>query len=352
MTLHRLLMIGTIIVASVFNNTVSLGNAYGVCVMFVTFFDTTLVSLVALFVWKIPPYFVFLPWLIIALMDGSFLSSALVKVPDGAWVTLLLAAVLACIFLLWRYGKEQQWSAESSHRLPTSHFVVSDSDSANGTSRLRLADRYHGTPLGTVRGLAVYFDKAGATTPTVFSQFVLKLATLPQVSVFLHLRPLERPHVGPEERYAVSRLAVPHCYRVVMRYGFNDEIITPDLGALVHEQVRRFVERLMAPPEQLDADVDDTNAHDPNSDETNRSHSRHITHPTITHELSMLDAARAHDVLYVVGKASMRVRRGTGVVRAVLLTAYLWLREGTRNKIANLRVPVDRVVEIGYLFEI
>jgi KUP system potassium uptake protein len=35
-----LLMIGTILIASIYNNTTSLGNAYGVCVMFVTFFDT------------------------------------------------------------------------------------------------------------------------------------------------------------------------------------------------------------------------------------------------------------------------------------------------------------------------
>lgn len=33
-----LLCIGTILVASIYNNTTSLGNAYGTCVMFVTFF--------------------------------------------------------------------------------------------------------------------------------------------------------------------------------------------------------------------------------------------------------------------------------------------------------------------------
>ena len=68
-----LLMIGTILVASIYNNTTSLGNAYGVCVMFVTFFDTCMVSLGAIFVWRIPPYYVFLPWLTIACMDGTFL---------------------------------------------------------------------------------------------------------------------------------------------------------------------------------------------------------------------------------------------------------------------------------------
>jgi len=79
-----LLMIGTVLIAGIFNNTTALGNAYGVCVMFVTFFDTCMVTLAAIFVWKFSPFLVFLPWLTIALMDGAFLSSVLTKVPQGA----------------------------------------------------------------------------------------------------------------------------------------------------------------------------------------------------------------------------------------------------------------------------
>jgi KUP system potassium uptake protein len=35
-------------------------------------------------------------------LDGLYLSSALTKVPDGAWFTLLLAILLASFFSLWR----------------------------------------------------------------------------------------------------------------------------------------------------------------------------------------------------------------------------------------------------------
>src|SRR5437762_3650716 len=87
-----------------------------VCVMFVTFFDTCMVSLAALIVWRLRPLLVFIPWLIIACLDGLYLSSALTKVPDGAWFTLTFATVLASVFILWRFGKEQQWQAEASDR--------------------------------------------------------------------------------------------------------------------------------------------------------------------------------------------------------------------------------------------
>ncbi|KAI2702727.1 hypothetical protein CBS147354_9727 [Penicillium roqueforti] len=137
-----LLMIGTILIASIYNNTTSLGNAYGVCVMFVTFFDTCMVSLAAMFAWRISPYIVLLPWLTVACLDGTYLSSALTKVPDGAWFTIALAAILAMLFLLWRYGKEQQWFAEAEDRVPTAHFIVSGSDGQMFLSR-RPSSQHH-----------------------------------------------------------------------------------------------------------------------------------------------------------------------------------------------------------------
>lgn len=72
-----LLMIGTVIVTAVYNNTTSLGNAYGVCVIMVTFFDTCMVTLVALIVWLLPWYVVAFPAVTIAALDGAFLSAAM-----------------------------------------------------------------------------------------------------------------------------------------------------------------------------------------------------------------------------------------------------------------------------------
>jgi KUP system potassium uptake protein len=235
--LNWLLMIGTVLIAAIYNNTTSLGNAYGVCVMFVTFFDTCMVSLVALIVWRIHPAIVFFPWLAISCLDGLYLSSALTKVPDGAWFTLTLATVLACLFILWRFGKEQQWAAEASDRFPTTHLVQ------NTKSGICLTPQFGGASISTVKGFGIFFDKAGETTPAVFTHFLSKLVAAPEVMVFFHLRPLEVPSVAPENRYHVSRLAIPNCYRLIVRHGFMDAVITPDLASLVLEQVRDFVIR-------------------------------------------------------------------------------------------------------------
>ncbi|KAJ5633463.1 hypothetical protein N7490_009802 [Penicillium lividum] len=351
-----LLMIGTILVASIYNNTKSLGNAYGVCVMFVTFFDTCMVALAAMFVWRISPYFVFFPWLIIACLDGTYLSSALTKVPSGAWFTITLASVLATCFLLWRYGKEQQWLAEAEDRFPTSHFVAHVPD-----GEMHLTDKYGGDPIMTSRGLGIFFDKAGETTPIVFSQFVLKLNSIPEVAVFFHLRPLETPSVAPENRHSVSRLAIPNCYRLVVRYGYNDEIITPNLASIIVEQIRRYLileekpqpDRLPLPP--VDSVINESCSCPSIEDGRARS-------PTIEkHEdsrrqgsdrLARLEEAYTHKVLYIIGKEEMKIKTSASVFRKVILCLFLWIKDNTRNKMANIGVPTDKVIEVGFLKEI
>lgn len=434
-----------------------------------------MVSLAAIFVWRIKPYYVFLPWLTIACLDGTYLSSALTKVPDGAWVTLTIAAVLTFGFILWRFGKEQQWAVEAEDRFPTSHFVK---QRENG--QIQLTKKYGGGALSSIRGFGIFFDKAGETTPIVFSQFISKLVAAPEVMVFFHLRPLERPSVDAGERYTVSRLAIPNCYRVVLRHGYLDEVITPDLAAIIYEQVRNFIivrnidptsypqpmrpvlildgeqenrhrsvvdGPLVSRPAAIEEDKSKTNnngnstttatpmsatvplAHatttGSNTNATSVSFNLPITttvgvptpdnastEPTTTSnanesssqskdkdketrsstttselsvtslELSKLESAYSHQILYIIGKEQMKVkpnpmapsadsegnepgRNQQGFWKAVwidvksgywfrrgLLHTFLWVRENTRTKIANLRVPMDRVFEVGFIKEV
>jgi KUP system potassium uptake protein len=312
--------------------------------MFVTFFDTCMVSLAAIFVWCLSPFIVFFPWLTIACLDCAFLSAVLTKVPDGAWFTISLAAVFAAIFLIWRFGKEQQWHAEAEDRFPTSHFVTVKPD-----HEIQLHQRFDEIPVSPIKGFGIFFDKAGETTPTVFSQFVVKLTAAPEIMVFFHLRPLETPSVAPEDRHTVSRLAIPNCYRLVVRYGFNDEIITPNLAPVIYDQIRQYIlrdcqRRPISPPPSR------------SNDEKSSHHLKTTDLPTenpgATEELATLDRAFSHKTLYVIGKEQMKIKLGTNYFRLVLLKVFLWIRENSRNKMANMNVPMDKVVEVGFLKEI
>lgn len=423
--LNWLLMAGTVLVTAVYRDTTRLGNAYGVCVMFVTFFDTCMVTLVALIVWRINPFIVFLPWLVFATLDGLFLSSALIKVPEGAWLTLLVSGLLAALFLLWRFGKENQWRAEAedrfrpgtlvtvepSRKVDADNKTAIDVSSINsqdqpllseaaaaaatmGPATLRLTDKWGGEQLSRIKGMGIFFDKTGVMTPTVFTQFVTKLVAVPDVMVFFHLHPVETPTVPDHQRYVVSRFrGIPGCYRVVVRHGFMDEVISPDLAGLVYEQLREFVARggvergagdsaewavatgaaVEAVAATVDAPGDNGSVDDEKAMRKRRSLPPLDTEAAaaanvasvpaamvngadrnarIVAELERVDAAYAHKVMYVVGKGQMRVRAETGWFRNMVLSTFLWIRENTRAKIANLRLSMDRVVEVGFVKDI
>lgn len=407
--LNWLLMLGTILVTAVYSNTTRLGNAYGVCVMFVTFFDTCMVTLVALIVWRISPWLVALPWLFFACFDGLYLSSALNKVPDGAWFTLTLSAILAGLFLLWRFGKESQWKAEAEDRFRLNSLVMKDPE-----GKLRLTPRWGSDQLSQIRGLGIFFDKTGVLTPSVFTHFASKFVAVMDVTVFFHLHPVEAPTVPDDERYSVSKFTtIPGCYRLVVKHGFMDEVISPDLAALIYEKVRSFIIRQAARGQALRDEEDSassaienvesatnpvspttaittavdvkpnlnvtqshtpeppaniplpTTPHTPNGisfapDVAQGPRERHISekHPVelrdeaVAAELARLDRAYAAKIMYVVGKGQMRIRSDAGWFRKVTLGTFLWIRDNTRAKIANLRLAMDRVVEVGFVKEI
>ncbi|KAI1335597.1 potassium transporter-domain-containing protein [Xylariaceae sp. FL0016] len=385
--LNWILMLGTILVTAVYSNTTRLGNAYGVCVMFVTFFDTCMVTLASLIVWRLPPWLVVVPWLFFATIDCLYLSSALTKVPDGAWFTITIAGILACIFLLWRFGKENQWHAEAEDRFRPTQLIAKDA-----AGNLSLTSRWGGGSISHIRGFAIYFDKTGVLTPMVFTQFVSKFGAVPGVMVFFHLHPVEEPTVPSSERYAISRLgAIPGCYRLVVRHGFMDEVITPDLAALIYEQVRGFVTRHAGAahgPEEVEIETEASTTTGFNGDDysndgekvkrTNLSsvttlergmdssgtpsesdtgkgkqrQPRELSDAAGREELARLDRAYASKIMYVVGKEQMKIKVGTSLVRRVMLETFLWIRDNTRAKIANLRLATDRIVEVGFVKEI
>lgn len=48
----------------------------------------------------------------------------------------------------------------------------------------------------------------------------------------------------------------------------------------------------------------------------------------------------------------MKVRVGSNIVRAFFLKVFLFFRENSRAKIASLDVPMDKVIEVGFVKDV
>ena len=175
--------------------------------------------------------------------------------------------------------------------------------------------------------------------------------------VFFHLRPLETPSVPPETRYTVTRVAIPNCYRLVVRHGYMDEVITPNLAALVCEQVRNFIVcqgAALRSKSQSNGEAATTTAREisftPLPRESRGDSGGHsdpeklyqTTEESIALDLAKLQQAFDRQVLYIIGKEQMKIKGGTGIWRKMLLSSFLWMRDNTRTKVANLRVQTDK----------
>ena len=303
-----------------------------------------MVALVALLVWRWNPFLVAFGWLMFALLDGVFLSSALIKVPTGAWFTLALAFVLSSLFIIWRFGKENQWRAEAEDRIQPSRLVMKSADG----SRLELTSSFGGGEISRIKGFAVFFDKIGDMTPTVFIQFLSKFAAAPEVTVFFHLRPIAVPSVPNENRYTVTRTIIPNCFRLVIRHGYTDEVITADLARLVYEQVRNFIIcEGAAPVPTMNFDGETVSE----SSSTMRNINAN-TAGLVATQLAELERAYNAQVIYIAGKNQMKIREGSNFMRKFFLQLFLWVRDNTRSKISNMKIPTDKLVEVGFIKEV
>ncbi|KAG0646766.1 Potassium transporter 5 [Hyphodiscus hymeniophilus] len=322
-----LLMIGTVVVTAAYSNTTRLGNAYGVCVIFVTFITTCLVSLVAIVIWKINILIVVFFFLAFGALDGVYLSSAVVKVPTGAWFTILLAAILSFIFILWRFGKEQQWSSEGEDRFQTSHLLNTTS-----SGEVQLSPNFGGGAVSQVNGVGIFFDKVGDMVPIVFTQFARKFRARPEVIVFFHMRPLSIPSIPEAERYVIHRTSIPGCYRMTVRHGYTDSVVSPNLGRMIVDQLSLYITR---------------------DQSSSASSALSVEHsPEVQAELDMINKAAESQVVYIMGKEQLKIKEGTNIFRRVLLMAFLWIRENSRTKMADMDIPFDSLVEVGFVKEI
>lgn len=344
--------------------TTSIGHAYGTCVVLVTFITTNMVAIVAIVVWRRPAYLVLPIWLIFVTLDGLYLSSALTKVPSGAWFTIMLAGILGSFFTLWRYGKETQWNSETADRSNLSSIIVK---SGGSSKNLALASAYGGMELAQIDGFGIFLDKNGSFTPDVYKEWLRKFHAQPDVVVLLHMRALSYPFAPEDDRIEVMPTTVHNVYRVLLRHGYNERVVTPGLGRLVYEEVRKALASGMGQPgkslagistmptevrDMADASSSSVSNHTSQVHQTRASDDDDAGDAGTNARLVALDRAYGFPPLYVAGNQRLRTSLSYNIVKRVFLDLFLWVRDNTGGKIERWNLPIENLVQVGFVREL
>lgn len=279
-----ILMIATIILVAVFNNSAQLTNAYGFAVATVMLTTTVLVALQMRYVKHLPIIVSTVFLVFFGFLDGLFWGASLKKIPHGAWVPLTIGIVLLALMTFWTWAKglEDRFDRKSRKRLEG--FIVpegagaifSESEKREDGEFVELQEQNDGdnrtlyfvTPqlpdaksageleerrvLSRLPLLAIFHGVSHERgVPPSFTSFLRQWPALPTFGVFLTTRVLPVPHVDDADRYVVSRVDVlPGFYGVAQYLGFRDEaaLRIDEIVARVGELEERHTEA------QVDAD--------------------------------------------------------------------------------------------------
>jgi KUP system potassium uptake protein len=212
-TMNRLLMAGTLGLVLGFGSSTNLAAAYGVAVTTTMVITTLLMNVVVrkLWHWSWPFSIVFsTPFL---LVNSSFFSAALIKVPHGGWFPLLVGIVLFTVMTTWRRGRKILGERLKTQVLPTDALIQS----------LELA------PPMRVPGTAVFMAGNRHGTPPVLLHNLKWNKILHERVILLTIVTEEISHVPADDRIEVHHIT-DGMYRVIAHYGFME---SPDVQAIL-----------------------------------------------------------------------------------------------------------------------
>jgi KUP system potassium uptake protein len=185
-----------------FGTSDALAGAYGIAVSLLMAITTLLAALVAI-QWG------YSPWLVVAVngfffvIDVIFFAANSVKIHEGGWFPLLLAAIIAFVMLTWRSGVKLVECARAKLRQPEEDLI----ETAVNKCRARLP------------GTAVFLASTPNGVPLALTQFVKHNRVLHERVLLVTVLIEESPRIADEDRAEIIEI-VPGITRVILHYGF------------------------------------------------------------------------------------------------------------------------------------
>jgi KUP system potassium uptake protein len=192
-----------------FGESTKLAAAYGIAVTGTMFITTCMLAVVIFRIWKWNRILAGLAIGLFLAVDGIYFASNLTKFADGGWFPLAMAALVFVVLTTWATGRKLMRERLAECAVPLPVFIKSTAGS-----------------LHRVRGTSVFMASSAETIPSALLHNIKHNQVLHERVVILTVLIEEVPHYPPEKRAEVTP-AGQGFNRVVLRYGFMDEVDVP-----------------------------------------------------------------------------------------------------------------------------
>jgi KUP system potassium uptake protein len=202
----------------IFKNSSNLASAYGVAISAQMVIESLLMFIVIWRMWGWKLWQAVLVIVPLLLLEQAFFAANTLKVLEGAWVTLLMAALIGLIMVTWVKGVHLLAKQTRKHE--------ADLD--------WLLRKLEAKPPQRVAGTAVFFTADPTAAPTALMHNLKHNRVLHERNIILSIKTEDIPRVPRHERVSVDRVSETFL-RVIARYGFME---TPSVPK-IFEQCRR-----------------------------------------------------------------------------------------------------------------
>ena len=211
--INWLLMGVTIGLVVFFKASDKLAAAYGIAVSLTMLMTTGLLFVAMREVWRWSLASSAVIALCFLVIDATFLFANLIKVLEGGYIPLLMAAAICTVMLIWHRGIK----------------AVSASVGEKGVSVDAFFAQLQQKTVPRVAGSAVFLTRTQNNIPPVMRWHVARNRALQQGVLSLTIDILNVPYVGEEQRIRVEQRA-PGYWHGVAQYGFMEH---PDIPRLL-----------------------------------------------------------------------------------------------------------------------
>jgi KUP system potassium uptake protein len=218
-SVNLMLMVGVLALVFTFQTSSALAAAYGIAVTGSMFVDTLLAWFIVRRLWKWS-----LPLSLAAIapfiaIDLVFLTSNLLKIPQGAWFPLALGAILILIMWTWVRGTR----------------IVTDKTRKDSLPLNDLIEMLRARPPHRAPGTAIFLTSDPDIAPVALMHNLKHNKVLHEKNVILTVRTTDRPRVAEADRVRIEPIS-DDFKKLIVSYGFMERPNVPKALNLCRKQ--------------------------------------------------------------------------------------------------------------------
>ena len=205
-----LLLAGVVTAVGLFGSSTALAAAYGISVSLVMVITTILTFFVVRYGWGYPLWLCIAASSFFLLIDIAFFASNSLKVLQGGWFPLVLAAALYAVMATWKEGRR----------------ILNEKLHSDAIDLPSFLDAVFVSPPARVEGTAVFLTAEAGSVPNALLHNLKHNKVLHKQNLFVTVRNHEVPWIGMNKRLEIESLG-HGCWQITVHYGFKNDLDLP-----------------------------------------------------------------------------------------------------------------------------